>query len=250
VTPPQPTHADPEPLPVAPPEDVRRAQEERLLRTWRTPSGWRYWSSVNNSDVGLWYTGATFFFLLFGGLLALLMRIQLAVPDNDAISAELYNQAFTVHGSVMMFLFAIPVFEAIAVLFLPQLLGARDLLGVPDRRSIPRGLDLLRCGAARRMVHVSAADVEVPTRDRFRHLAPRVLLHRSRSNCRGHRDDRRHAQVPSAGDALEPDAALRVVRPGRGGDDPVRLSTADCRIAAARGRTRLSVAVLRSGRRR
>jgi cytochrome c oxidase subunit I+III len=127
VTPPQPTHADPEPLPVAPPEDVRRAQEERLLRTWRTPSGWRYWSSVNNSDVGLWYTGATFFFLLFGGLLALLMRIQLAVPDNDAISAELYNQAFTVHGSVMMFLFAIPVFEAIAVLFLPQLLGARDL---------------------------------------------------------------------------------------------------------------------------
>jgi len=55
------------------------------------------------------------------------MRVQLAVPDNDAISAELYNQAFTVHGSVMMFLFAIPVFEAIAVMFLPQMLGARDL---------------------------------------------------------------------------------------------------------------------------
>ena len=62
-----------------------------------------------------------------GGALALLMRIQLAVPDNDFLSAELYNQAFTVHGSVMMFLFAIPVFEAIAVLFLPQMLGARDL---------------------------------------------------------------------------------------------------------------------------
>ena len=97
------------------------------MRTWETPAGWRYWSSVNNMDVGLWYTGLTFIFLLFGGGLALLMRLQLAVPDNDFLSAEFYNQAFTVHGSVMMFLFAIPVFEAIAVLFLPQMLGARDL---------------------------------------------------------------------------------------------------------------------------
>src|SRR5688500_8641449 len=69
----------------------------------------------------------TFFFMLFGGALALLMRIQLAVPSNDFLSAEFYNQAFTVHGSVMMFLFAIPVFEAIAVIFLPQMLAARDL---------------------------------------------------------------------------------------------------------------------------
>ena len=118
---------DPEPLAAAPPDEVRRGQEERLKEAWRTPTGWRYWSAVNNSEVGLWYTAATFFFLLFGGVLALIMRIQLAVPENDAISAELYNQAFTVHGSVMMFLFAIPVFEAIAVMFLPQMLGARDL---------------------------------------------------------------------------------------------------------------------------
>jgi cytochrome c oxidase subunit I+III len=121
------TQPDVEPLQVAPPLEVQRAQRERLLATWRTPSGWRYWSSVNNSDVGVWYTGATFAFLLFGGVLALLMRAQLAVPENDLVSADLYNQAFTVHGSVMMFLFAIPVFEAIAVLFLPQMLGARDL---------------------------------------------------------------------------------------------------------------------------
>jgi cytochrome c oxidase subunit I+III len=118
---------DIEPLPDAPPVEVRRAQAERLLKAWETPSGFRYWSSVNNSEVGVWYTGMTFFFLLFGGVLALLMRIQLAVPGNDFLSAEFYNQAFTVHGSVMMFLFAIPVFEAIAVLFLPQMLGARDL---------------------------------------------------------------------------------------------------------------------------
>ena len=121
------TPPDAQPLAEAPAEHLRRAQEERLRQTWDTPAGWRYWSSVNNSDVGVWYTGATFFFLLFGGVLAILMRIQLAVPGNDFLSAERYNQAFTVHGSVMMFLFAIPVFEAIAVMFLPQMLGARDL---------------------------------------------------------------------------------------------------------------------------
>jgi cytochrome c oxidase subunit I+III len=118
---------DVHPLAEAPPEAVQRSQTDRLLRAWTIPTGWRYWSAVNNSEVGLWYTAATFFFLLFGGALALLMRIQLAVPENDFLSAELYNQAFTVHGSVMMFLFAIPVFEAIAVMFLPQVLGARDL---------------------------------------------------------------------------------------------------------------------------
>jgi cytochrome c oxidase subunit I+III len=119
--------ADPQPLPQAPPLEVQRAQAERLLEAWKSPTGWRYWSDVNNTVVGLWYTAMTFFFLLFGGVLALLMRIQLALPNNNFLSAELYNQAFTVHGSVMMFLFAIPVFEAIAVIFLPQMLGARDL---------------------------------------------------------------------------------------------------------------------------
>src|SRR5918996_1545583 len=118
---------DIEPLATAPADEIQRAQAQRLEKTWETPSGFRYWSSVNNSDVGLWYTGMTLFFLLYGGVLALLMRIQLAVPNNDFLSAELYNQAFTVHGSVMMFLFAIPIFEAIAVLFMPQMLGARDL---------------------------------------------------------------------------------------------------------------------------
>jgi cytochrome c oxidase subunit I+III len=119
--------ADVGPLAEAPPEEVQRAQQARLLATWETPGGWRYWSSVNNSDVGLWYIATAFAFFLFAGVLGLLMRIQLAVPGNDFMSAETYNQVFTVHGSVMMFLFAIPIFEAIAVLLLPQMLGARDL---------------------------------------------------------------------------------------------------------------------------
>jgi cytochrome c oxidase subunit I+III len=118
---------DVEPLREAPPEEVRHAQEQRLRETWKIPRGWRYWSAVNNEAVGVWYTALTLFFLLFAGVLALLMRIQLAVPQNDFLSAERYNQTFTVHGSVMMFLFAIPIFEGIAVILLPQMLGARDL---------------------------------------------------------------------------------------------------------------------------
>jgi cytochrome c oxidase subunit I+III len=118
---------DPEPLRHEPPPDLQRAQEERLRRVWSPPKGWRYWSEVNNTAVGIWYTATAFLFLLFGGVLALMIRIQLAVPDNDFLTAETYNQVFTVHGSVMMFLFAIPSFEAIAVIFLPQMLGARDL---------------------------------------------------------------------------------------------------------------------------
>ena len=118
---------DPGPLAHEPPVELQRAQEQRLRKAWAVPKGWRYWSEVNNTVVGIWYTVTAFAFFLFGGVLALLIRIQLARPDNDFLSADMYNQVFTVHGSVMMFLFAIPIFESIAVIFLPQMLGARDL---------------------------------------------------------------------------------------------------------------------------
>jgi cytochrome c oxidase subunit I+III len=121
------TPRDPEPLKDEPPAELQRAQEKRLLRAWKTPKGWRYWSEVNNTEVGLWYIATAFLFFLFGGVLALLIRIHLAFPGSQFLSPEMYNQIFTVHGSVMMFLFAIPIFEAIAILFLPQMLGARDL---------------------------------------------------------------------------------------------------------------------------
>ncbi|MFN7024261.1 MAG: cytochrome c oxidase subunit I [Pseudorhizobium sp.] len=107
--------------------EERAAQEERLRVVWKTPGGWRYWTSVNNSEIGLWYGVAAFGFMLFAGALALLMRLQLAVPNNDLFSAEFFNQAFTLHGTVMMFLFAVPIFEAIAIYLLPSLLGAREL---------------------------------------------------------------------------------------------------------------------------
>ncbi|MGH6610066.1 MAG: cbb3-type cytochrome c oxidase subunit I, partial [Burkholderiaceae bacterium] len=94
---------------------------------WANPTGWRYWTSVNNAQVGLWYGSAAFAFMLFAGLLGLLIRAQLAVPENDLLSAETYNQVYTLHGTVMMFLFAVPAVEAMGILLLPNMLGARDL---------------------------------------------------------------------------------------------------------------------------
>lgn len=105
----------------------REMQEAQLREIWRTPSGWRYWTSVNNTEIGLWYGSAAFIFMLFAGVLALMMRVQLAVPDNDFLSADMFNQAFTLHGTVMMFLFAVPIFEAVAIFLLPSMLGAREL---------------------------------------------------------------------------------------------------------------------------
>jgi cytochrome c oxidase subunit I+III len=107
--------------------DTRRAQEARLAAAWRVPTGWRYWSAVNNTVVGQWYIALTLMFFAFGGVLALAMRLQLAVPENTLLAAEHYNQIFTVHGSVMMFLFAIPIFEAVSIAFLPAMIGAREL---------------------------------------------------------------------------------------------------------------------------
>ncbi|EYD72475.1 cytochrome c oxidase subunit I [Limimaricola hongkongensis] len=109
------------------PDAVQARQKENLRRAWKTPQGWRYWTAVNNSEVGVWYTMTAFVFMLIAGVMALLMRLQLWVPENDLISADLFNQLFTMHGSAMMFLFAVPMFEAISILILPAFLGARDM---------------------------------------------------------------------------------------------------------------------------
>ncbi|HWL63046.1 MAG TPA: cytochrome c oxidase subunit I [Steroidobacteraceae bacterium] len=117
--------ADQRPLPnelPRPPDELAQMQE-----VWRTPRGWRLLSAVNNTYIGLFYIGAALLFLVLGGILALLMRLQLAVPENDLLGYDTYNQFFTMHGSVMMFLFAVPVVEAIGILLLPAMLGARDL---------------------------------------------------------------------------------------------------------------------------
>ena len=107
---------------------LRAAQEERLRAVWKPPQGlFLRWTDTNNNRVGVWYVLTAFGFMLFAGVLALIMRTQLAVPDNELVSANSFNQLFTLHGSMMMFLFAVPMFEAVSIILLPQLLGARDL---------------------------------------------------------------------------------------------------------------------------
>ncbi|MBR7560052.1 cbb3-type cytochrome c oxidase subunit I, partial [Mycobacterium tuberculosis] len=80
---------------------LRAAQEERLRAVWKPPSGlFLRWTDCNNNRVGVWYVLTAFAFMLFAGVLALIMRTQLAVPDNDLVSAGTFNQLFTLHGSM------------------------------------------------------------------------------------------------------------------------------------------------------
>ena len=111
------------------PSSLPRPPDElqRLERAWKAPTGWRLFSAVNNSQVGLFYIAVSLLFFVLAGVLGLMIRAQLALPDNALMSAQTYNQVFTMHGTVMMFLFAVPVVEAIAVYLLPAMLGARDL---------------------------------------------------------------------------------------------------------------------------
>ncbi len=99
-----------------------------LARIWAPEPGWRGWlTTSNNNDIGrLFLCVATAFFVI-GGILAMLIRAQLATPGSAFMGPEAYNQVFTMHGTVMMFLFAIPFFEALSMLLLPGMLGTRDL---------------------------------------------------------------------------------------------------------------------------
>ena len=100
---------------------------ETLERIWSTPTGFRRLTAINNNIIGVYYIATALLFFVFAGVLAAIMRAQLAVPENTLVSPEVYNQLFTMHGTVMMFLFAVPAVEAMGVLLLPQMLGARDL---------------------------------------------------------------------------------------------------------------------------
>ena len=100
---------------------------ERLKATWEPPRGISFVTVVNNTYVGLFYIGTAFLFFVLAGILAMIMRTQLAAPQGTLVSQETYNQLFTMHGTVMMFLFAVPAVEALGVYLLPNMQAARDL---------------------------------------------------------------------------------------------------------------------------
>ena len=102
--------------------------EQQLHQTWAPATGFPgVLSEVNNRILGMRFMITAFIFFLLGGLLALLMRIQLAVSHNDFLGPQTYNELFTMHGSTMMFLFAVPFLEGLAMFLLPMMIGARDL---------------------------------------------------------------------------------------------------------------------------
>lgn len=99
-----------------------------LDAVWRAGPGWRGWfASVNHTDIGRRFIVAAFAFFAIGGVLAMLIRAQLATPRSAFVGPEVYNQLFTMHGTIMMFLFAIPLFEGLALYMLPKMLGSRDM---------------------------------------------------------------------------------------------------------------------------
>lgn len=116
-----------EPTLASPPRDPAALHEE-FERVWGNPAGWRALTIVNHSSVALRFMLAGAAFFVIAGLLAMLMRAQLARPNADTLSADAYNQLFTAHGTMMMFLFAVPILQGLAAYLLPKMLGARDLV--------------------------------------------------------------------------------------------------------------------------
>ena len=99
---------------------------ERLRKTWGPPPGlWGWLTTVDHKAIGRRYIVTAFLFFLFAGLLALAMRMQLARPENTLIGPDRYNQLFSMHGSTMMFLFAVPMVGAWGIYLTPLMLGAR-----------------------------------------------------------------------------------------------------------------------------
>jgi cytochrome c oxidase subunit I+III len=113
-----------------PPLESADLERERaqLEVTWRDPGGLIGWlSHIDHKSIGRRSIVTAFGFFTLAGLLAVLMRIQLARPDNHFLGPDLYNQIFTMHGTTMMFLFAVPVMLAYGIYLVPLMVGARAI---------------------------------------------------------------------------------------------------------------------------
>ncbi|GAA1292741.1 cytochrome c oxidase subunit I [Saccharothrix xinjiangensis] len=107
------------PTPVLPTRAARRAPKGRALL--------RLFSTTDHKLIGLMYLTTSFMFFLVGGLMALLMRGELARPGLQFLSTEQYNQLFTLHGTIMLLLYATPVVFGFANFILPLQIGSPDV---------------------------------------------------------------------------------------------------------------------------
>jgi cytochrome c oxidase subunit 1 len=109
--------------------EAERRQAAQLERVWKEPSGFLGWfQAVHHTTIGKRYMVTAGIFFLLAGILAGVMRLQLAFPEAHILSPDQYNQVFTMHGTTMMFLFAVPMmFEALSVYFVPLMVGTRNI---------------------------------------------------------------------------------------------------------------------------
>jgi len=100
----------------------------QLAETWRKPRGlWGWLTDNHHTTIGMNFIVTSFVFFLLGGIEAILMRTQLARPENHFVTNDFYNQLFTTHGSTMMFLFAVPMIEGLGIYIVPLMLGTRQM---------------------------------------------------------------------------------------------------------------------------
>jgi cytochrome c oxidase subunit I+III len=102
--------------------------EAKLEQAWADPPGLYGWlATTDHKRVGRRYLVTAMLFFALAGVLALVIRTQLAVPGNTLVGPDRYAQVFSLHGSAMMFLFAVPVMTAMGVYLVPLMLGARAI---------------------------------------------------------------------------------------------------------------------------
>ncbi|WP_018917473.1 cytochrome c oxidase subunit I [Vreelandella zhanjiangensis] len=109
------------------PENLQKLHDD-LSDVWGNPRGLKALTIVNHTTLGLRFMVTGMAFFLIGGILAMLIRTQIATPDQNFLTPDIYSQVTTMHGTVMMFLFAIPILEGLAIYMIPKMIGARDLV--------------------------------------------------------------------------------------------------------------------------
>jgi cytochrome c oxidase subunit 1 len=111
-----------------PPQQETNQQPTTIFRRPTSTEGfWGWVTTTDHKKIGIMYGYTAFVFFILGGVMALLLRVQLAVPDNDFLSAAEYNAMFTMHATTMIFLFVMPMAAAFFNYLLPLMIGARDV---------------------------------------------------------------------------------------------------------------------------
>jgi cytochrome c oxidase subunit I len=88
---------------------------------------WRWFATVDHKDIGMLYIGTAVVYFAVAGLEALLMRVQLAAPQNAFLDPETFNQMFTMHGTTMVFFLGMPILFGFANYVVPLQIGASDM---------------------------------------------------------------------------------------------------------------------------